>query len=220
MGYIDFIGKVHGSTKRDYVGRVTADDKAECAIIAKQFGYDFFDGDRKYGYGGYHYDGRWRKVAKELADYYQLKPGQRVLDVGCGKAHLLYELMQIVPGVEVVGVDLSEYAITHTMKEIEPYLIQGTAQDLPFEDNSFDLVISLNALHNLKIFDLKKAVTDIQRISKGNSYIVVESYRNDREEVNMLYWQLTCASYYAVDEWEWLYQQWGYTGDYGFIFFE
>ena len=128
--------------------------------------------------------------------------------------------MQIVPGVEVVGVDLSEYAITHTMKEIEPYLIQGTAQDLPFEDNSFDLVISLNALHNLKIFDLKKAVTDIQRISKGNSYIVVESYRNDREEVNMLYWQLTCASYYAVDEWEWLYQQWGYTGDYGFIFFE
>lgn len=220
MGYIDFIGQVHSSTKRDYIGRVTESDKAECAVIAKEFGYDFFDGDRKYGYGGYCYDGRWKKTAEDLVNHYQLKAGQRVLDVGCGKAHLLYEIMQLVPGLEVTGIDISEYAITHTVKEIEPFLMQGTAQDLSFADNSFDLVISINALHNLKVFDLKKAVMDIERISKGNSYLVVESFRNEKEEVNMLYWQLTCASYYAVDEWEWLYKQWGYTGDYSFIFFE
>lgn len=220
MAYIDFIEQVHTSTKRDYVGRVLEADKAECAKIAKQFGYDFFDGERKYGYGGYKYDGRWKPVAEKMAEHYQLKAGQRVLDIGCGKAHLLYELMKVVPGIEVVGVDVSDYAITHTIEEIQPFLIKGEAQDLWFEDNSFDLVISLNALHNLRVYDLKKAIQDIERISRGNSYIVVESFRNDREEVNMLYWQLTCASYYAVDEWEWLYKQWGYTGDYSFIFFE
>lgn len=220
MSYIDFIEQVHTSTKRDYIGRVVQADKAECAKIAKQFGYDFFDGDRKYGYGGYKYDGRWRPVAEKLAEHYKLKAGQKVLDIGCGKAHLLYELTQTVSGIEVVGMDISEYAITHTVKDIEPFLIKGEAQNLPFENNSFDLVISLNALHNLKVYDLKKAIQDIERISRGNSYIVVESFRNDREEVNMLYWQLTCASYYSVDEWEWLYKEWGYTGDYSFVFFE
>lgn len=220
MAYIDFIEKVHTSTKRDYIGRVTSADKAQCAVVAKQFGYDFFDGDRKYGYGGYKYDGRWRKVAEEMAEYYKLERGHKVLDVGCGKAYLLYELMQVVPGLEIAGLDISEYAIANAKEEVKPYLTQGTAQNLPFEDNSFDLVISLNTLHNLRIYDLKKAIQDIERISRRDSYIVVESFRNDVEEVNMLYWQLTCASYYAVDEWEWLYQEWGYTGDYGFIFFD
>jgi len=220
MAYIDFIQQVHTSTQRDYIGRVMEADKAECAKIAKKFGYDFFDGERKYGYGGYKYDGRWKPVAEKLAEHYQLRAGHKVLDVGCGKAHLLYELMQVVPGIEVVGLDISEYAITHTIKEIQPFLLKGEAQNLAFEDHSFDLVLSLNALHNLKVYDLKKAVQDIERISKGKSYIVVESFRNDREEVNMLYWQLTCASYYAVDEWEWLFQEWGYRGDYSFVFFE
>ncbi len=220
MAYIDFIQQVHTSTKRDYIGRVTEADKAECAKIAKQFGYDFFDGERKYGYGGYKYDGRWKPVAEKIAEYYQLKAGQKVLDIGCGKAHLLYELLQVVPGIEVVGVDISEYAITHTIEEIQPFLLKGEAQNLNFEDNSFDLVLSLNALHNLKVYDLKKAIQDVERISKGKSYIVVESFRNDREEVNMLYWQLTCASYYSVEEWEWLYKEWGYTGDYSFVFFQ
>lgn len=220
MAYIDFIQQVHTSTKRDYIGRVIEADKAECAKIAKKFGYDFFDGERKYGYGGYKYDGRWRPVAEKIAEHYNLKTGQKVLDIGCGKAHLLYELMQVVPGIEVTGIDVSEYAITHTIEEIQPYLMKGEAQNLPFLDKSFDLVISLNTLHNLKIYDLKKALQDIERISNGNSYIVVESFRNEKEEVNMLYWQLTCASYYSVDEWEWIYKEWGYTGDYSFVFFE
>ena len=220
MAYIYFVSELNKTTKRDYIGRVTNDDKAECAIVAKEYGYDYWDGDRKYGYGGYRYDGRWRSVAQKLADYYKLMPGQKVLDVGCGMAHLLYELTQVVPGLDVKGIDISKYALEHAKEEIRDRLQYGQAQDIPFRDDEFDLVISLTTLHNLKIYDLKRAVQEMQRVSKKNCYIMVESYRNDREEVNMLYWQLTCASYYAVDEWEWLYKEWGYTGDYSFIFFE
>lgn len=220
MQQIDFIEAVHKSTKRDYVGRVNEADKSECAVVAKQYGYDYWDGDRKYGYGGYRYDGRWRSVAEKMAKHYKIQPGQRILDVGCGMAHLLYEFTQVVPGVEVKGLDISDYALDHAKEEVRDCLIKGSATNLPFDDSSFDLILSLNTLHNLKVFDLKKAVSEIERVKKKNSYIVVESYRNDREEMNMLYWQITCASYYAVDEWEWLYHEWGYTGDYGFIFFE
>lgn len=220
MPYIDFVSDLHKATKRDYIGRVVSDDKADCVVIAKQYGYDYWEGDRKYGYGGYRYDGRWKSVAEKLADHYQLQSGQKVLDVGCGMAHLLYELTQAVPGIKVSGIDISRYALEHAKPEVRSMLQYGQAQNLPFEDNEFDLVISLATLHNLKVFDLKKALQEIGRVSKKNSYIMVESFRNDREEVNMLYWQLTCASYYSVEEWEWLYQEWGYAGDYSFIFFE
>lgn len=220
MAYIDFVSELHKATKRDYIGRVTSDDKAECAKVAKQYGYDYWDGDRKYGYGGYHYDGRWRDVAQRIAVHYQLSPCQKVLDVGCGMAHLLYELTQVVPGLIVKGIDISQYALEHAKEEVRSVLQYGQAQNIPFGDNEFDLVLSLTTLHNLKVYELKRAIQEIERVSKGNSYIMVESFRNDREEANMLYWQLTCASYYAVDEWEWLYKEWGYTGDYSFIYFE
>lgn len=220
MAYIDFVSEQHKATKRDYIGRVMEADKSECAKIAKEYGYDYWDGERKYGYGGYHYDGRWRNIARKLVKHYQLKAGDKVLDVGCGMAHLLYELTLEVPGLQVYGIDISQYALQNAKEEIRERLRYGQAQNIPFNDNEFDLVISLTTLHNLKVYDLKKAVEEIERVSKGQSYIVVESYRNDREEMNMLYWQLTCASYYAVDEWEWLYKEWGYSGDYSFIFFE
>lgn len=220
MAYIDFVSEIHKATKRDYIGRVTSANKAECAVIAKQYGYDYWDGDRKYGYGGYRYDGRWYGVAERMAQHYQLKAGQKVLDVGCGMGHLLYELTQVISGLEVYGIDISQYALEHAKKEIRNRIQYGQAQDIPYEDDMFDLVISLATLHNLKVYDLKRAVQEIERVNKGNSYIMVESFRNDEEEVNMLYWQLTCASYYSVEEWEWLYNEWGYKGDYSFIFFE
>lgn len=220
MEYIDFVSEVHKVTNRNYLERVMSNDKAECAKIAKQYGYDYWDGERKYGYGGYKYDGRWRSVAKKIARQYKLCAGQKILDVGCGMAHLLYELTQVVPGIEVCGIDISHYALEHAKAEVRDRLQWGEAQNLLFEDNSFDLVLSLTTLHNLKVYNLKRAIQEIQRVSKKNSYIVVESFRNDVEEVNMLYWQLTCASFYSEEEWEWLFQEWGYTGDYSFIFFE
>jgi len=220
MACIDFISKLHKKTKRDYIGRVVNDDKAACAAIAKKFDREYWDGDRKYGYGGYYYDGRWRTVAEEMAAHYRLKPGQRVLDVGCGKGFLLYELTQVVPGLKVVGIDISQYAIDNSKEEVRPFLTKGLAQDLPFPDASFDFVYSIGTLHNLYIFDLKKAVQHIQRVSRGNSYIMVESYRNEREKANLLNWQLTCECFFTPEEWEWLYKEWGYTGDYSFIYFE
>lgn len=219
MKYIDFISDLHTATKRDYVGRVTANPKAECAKVAKKFGYDFFDGDRKYGYGGYYYDGRWKPMAQKLIAHYDLQPGQRVLDVGCGKAHLLLEMKRLMPELEVHGVDISKYALEHTEEEIKPYLSLGSAQDLAFENAKYDLVISLNALHNLYIYDLFDAIKNIERISR-QSYIVVESYRTEEEKVNMMYWQLTCECFFKVEEWEWIYRKCGYTGDYSFIYFD
>lgn len=220
MAYIDLISDLHKSTKRDYLERVINNDKAECVRIAKKYGYDYWDGERKYGYGGYRYDGRWRSIAQKMASQYKLRPGHKVLDVGCGMAHLLYELTQVVPGIEVSGIDISDYALKYAKEEVRNRLLQGDACNLPYEDHSFDFVLSITTLHNLKVFDLKKAIQEIQRVGREKKYIVVESFRNDVEEVNMLYWQLTCASFYSVEEWEWLYQEWGYTGDYSFIFFE
>src|SRR5205085_11967272 len=141
MPYLDFLEKVHTSTKRSYIERVVRYDKAECARIAKQFGEDYWDGERQYGYGGYHYDGRWRPVAEQLAEHYQLARGDRVLDVGCGKGFLLYELTQVVPDVQVVGLDISAYALEKAKPEVKPFLQRGTATALPYRDRSFDRVL-------------------------------------------------------------------------------
>lgn len=220
MSYIDFISSLHNRTQRDYVGRVVSDDKAICAEIAKQYGQEYWDGERKYGYGGYRYDGRWRAIAEKMAAHYDLKAGQKILDVGCGKGFLLYEFTQVVPGIIVEGIDLSQYAIDYAKEEIKPFVHQGVAEELAYPENSFEFVYSLGTLHNLPVYNLKKAVQGIQKISKSKSYIMVESYRNEREKANLLYWQLTCASFYTPEEWQWLYEEWGYQGDYGYIFFE
>ncbi len=218
---IDFIGRLHRRTERDYIGRVVEHDKAECAEIAKQYGADSWDGARHLGYGGYKYDGRWRVVAEHMVEHYGLKPGMRILDVGCGKAFLLYEFTQVVPGIEVVGIDVSEYGIANAKEEVRPHLDFGSARDLPYDDGSFDFVYSLATLHNLKLPDLYRAVQEIARVGKGDdAYIMVESYRNEREKVNLLYWQLTCESFYSPEEWAWIYETNGYTGDHGFIYFE
>ena len=220
MAYVDFISKIHKSTPRDYLRRVTEHDKAECAQVALQWGKDYWDGDRKYGYGGFHYDGRWRPVAEEIAGHYNLPSDARILDIGCGKGFLLYELTQVLPDAQVAGIDISQYAVENAKDEIKPFLRVGTAAHLPFDDKSFDFVISINTLHNLPIDELWQALQEISRVARGASYITVESYRNEREKVNLLYWQLTCRSFYAVQEWEWVFRQSGYTEDYSFIFFE
>lgn len=221
MSYVDFVTRVHTSTRRDYVGRVLAHDKAECAEIACRFDRDYWDGERHLGYGGYRYDGRWRPVAEAMARHYNLKPGNRVLDVGCGKGYLLYEFTQAVPGVEVAGIDISEYAIANAKEEVRPALRVGHAKALPYPDDHFDFVVSINTLHNLYNFELWSALKEIERVAKGPAqHITIEAYRTEREKVNLLYWQLTCRAFLTPHEWEWLFAQTGYSGDYGCIFFE
>lgn len=221
MARIDFLAEQHAGTRRDYRQRVLEHDKAECAAVAKRYGAEYWDGERRFGYGGYRYDGRWLPLARRLAEHYRLAPGERVLDVGCGKGFLLYELTRAVPGLEVFGIDLSTYALAQGKPEIRPRLAAATARDLPFADGSFDAVLSLGTLHNLPIEDLFRAVREIERVGRGpRKYIMVESFRTERERVNLLYWQLTCESFLSPDSWAWVLATNGYRGDHGFIFFE
>lgn len=222
MAYIDFLSAVHTSTKRDYLARVNDPEfpKAQAATLAKQWGYDYWDGDRRINYGGYRYiEGRWERVARALAEHYGLKAGSKVLDVGCGKGFQLFELMRVVPGIEVYGIDISEYAIEHCKEEIRDRLQIGNATSLPFPDKHFDLVFSITTLHNLHNYDLDKALREVERVGK-NKYICVESYRNEAEKANLLYWQVTCEAFCTPEEWEWWFRQTGYTGDHSLIFFE
>lgn len=220
MAYRQFISLIHKSTRRDYLARVTERDKAEVAELALQWGHDYWDGSRQTGYGGYRYDGRWRAVADAMVEVYGLKPGMRVLDVGAGKGFLLHDLTESVAGLEVAGIDISTYGIEHGMESVRSNIRHGTAARLPWPDGHFDLVLSINTLHNLYIDDLFSALREIGRVGKKHKFLVVEAYRNEREKVNLMYWQLTCRAFHTPEEWRWIFEQTGYSGDHEFIFFE
>lgn len=222
MAYVDFLSVIHKSTRRDYLARVNDPEfpKAKAAGMAKKWGFDYWDGDRRINYGGYRYDGRWAKVARAMADHYGIKAGDRILDVGCGKGFLLHDFSQVVPGVEVTGLDVSSYALDHAMEDLGGRLHLGSAASLPFEDKSFDLVFSINTLHNLHCYDLDKALREIQRVGRRHKYICVESYRTEEEKANLLYWQVTCEAFNTPEEWEWWFRTTGYDGDHSFIYFE
>ena len=217
---LDLVTSLHMATKRDYLGRMN-DSKVEAMIIAKQYGAEYWDGDRKYGYGGYKYlPGRWAPVASKLIEIYKLKAGSKILDVGCGKGFLLYEMQLLEPGLEIHGFDISQYGLEHVHPNLKANLFIHRAQDeFPFEDKSFDLVISLGTLHNLHIYELKTTIAEIERVGK-QGYIMVESFRNELEMFNLECWALTAESIMDVDEWKWVYTQFGFQGDYEFIFFE
>lgn len=221
MGQLkNFVTPLHQATARKYIERM-CDDKVACMLKAKEYEADYWDGDRRFGYGGYHYmAGRWAPVARALIDTYSLKAGSRILDVGCGKGFLLYEMQIIEPGLEIHGMDVSEHGLATALPDLKAGLIRHRAQD-PYlwPDKHFDLVISLNTLHNLRLFELQTALSEINRVGK-QGYLLVESYRNEQELFNLQCWALTCESFLDVDEWIWLYLHFGYEGDYEFIYFE
>lgn len=213
------VTQLHKKTKRDYVGRMV-DEKVHCMSIAKQYGAEYWDGDRRYGYGGYRYDGRWEATARNLIEIYGLNERSKILDVGCGKAFLLYELKKLLPEAHVVGFDISEYGIKDAKEEIRDNLFIYKAQNsYSYGDDEFDLVISITTLHNLPVYELKSALKEIERVGK-NKFVVVESYRNEEELFNLQCWALTCEAFYADQEWTWLFKEFGYEGDYEFIYFE
>jgi SAM-dependent methyltransferase len=223
MAYVDLMSAIHKSTQRDYLARVNDPDypKAKAATLAKQWGHDYWDGDRRICYGGYRYlEGRWEKVARAMVEHYGIKPGDRILDVGCGKGFLLYDFTKVVPDLDLHGIDISDYAIENSKQEIRNRLQVGNATSLPFSDGYFDFVFSITTLHNLHCYDLDKALREIERVGKKDKYICVESYRNEHEKANLLYWQVTCEAFNTPQEWEWWFEQTGYTGDHSFIYFE
>jgi ubiquinone/menaquinone biosynthesis C-methylase UbiE len=217
---LEIVTPLHRMTKRDYLARMV-DDKVHCMLKAKEYEADYWDGDRRYGYGGYRFiEGRWTPVAKALVDIYGLRRDARILDVGCGKGYLLYELKKLLPDAEVIGIDISRHGLADAKEGVRPHLFRYRAQDrYPFGDQQFDLVVSLTCLHNLRIFELATALQEIERVGK-NKYVMVESYRNELEQFNLQCWALTCESFFDTAEWIWLFRHFGYTGDYEFIYFE
>ena len=223
MAEIDFMTLQHKTTHRDYLGRVNDPEfpKPKAAEIAKKFDFDYWDGDRKICYGGYNYiEGRWEKVVRAIVNHYPLPRNPKVLEIGCGKGFLLYDFLKIVPSAEIYGIDISKYAIDNSKPEIRDRLLVGNATNLPWADKTFDLVISITTLHNLHAYDLEVALQEMERVGKQHKYLCVESYRNEIEKANLLYWQVTCEAFNTPEEWQWWFKKTHYSGDYSFIFFE
>jgi SAM-dependent methyltransferase len=221
MGQLrNIVTPLHRATNRDCLARMV-DNKVKCMEIAKKYEKDYWDGDRRHGYGGYKYiPGRWKPVAEALIETYKLGPGSKVLDVGCGKGFLLDEMLLLEPELQITGFDISEHGISCASDLVKPHLfIQQAQSKYSFADNEFDLVISLGTLHNLRLFDLKKALNEVERVGK-QGYVMLESYRNEQELFNLQCWALTCESFFDSEEWIWLYDNLGYSGDYEFIYFE
>jgi len=201
-------------SKRDIAAR--GDQKTESdREIARQFGKAFFDGERRHGYGGFHYHPRfWEPVIPTLQQFYDLKAGSRVLDVGCAKGFMLFDMVRLVPGIDVRGLDISTYAIEQSMPEMKPYLTVGNATDLPYEDKSFDLVIAINTLHNLEGRALEQAFSEISRVSRQHAFITVDAFRNPEEQEAMLAWNLTAKTIKSIDAWKAYFAEVGYAGDF------
>jgi SAM-dependent methyltransferase len=200
--------------KRNLEERLASKTEADRAI-ARQFGKDFFDGDRNHGYGGFGYLSRfWQPVIPTFQDYWKLNADSSILDVGSAKGFMLHDLAELIPGITVKGVDISEYAIENTIEDMKDHVQVANATTLPFPDNSFDVVISINTVHNLERDECAKALREIQRVSRGNSFITVDAYRNDEEKERMYAWNLTAKTIMSVDEWVQFFDEIGYTGDY------
>lgn len=201
-------------TKRNVKER-GAEKTAADRAIARQFGKDFFDGDRKHGYGGYNYLPRfWQPVVPTFQQHFGLTSGSSLLDVGCGKGFMLHDLAELIPGITVQGIDISEYAIANAMDDMRPHVQVADAKSLPFEDNSFDVVISINTVHNLEREECGRALQEIERVSRGQSFVTMDAYRDDEEKELMLAWNLTAKTIMHVAEWQEFFKEIGYTGDY------
>ena len=214
MGIEINLMKNYPKTKRDPFSRA-AEKTEEDRIIARRFDKYFFDGDRKVGYGGFNYHPRfWQPVVPTFQKHHNLTSTSSILDVGSGKGFMLYDFSLLIPGITVKGIDISKYAIENTIKEMKPHVQIANAISLPFPDNSFDLVISINTVHNLEKEECGIALQEIERVSRDSSFVVVDAYRTKEEKKLMYAWNLTGRTIMHIDEWMKFFNEKGYTGDY------
>lgn len=217
---LNIVTKNHESSKRKYLERMI-NNKITCMKEAKKYSFNYWDGRRQFGYGGYKYiPGRWTDVANKIIKQYKLNSKSKILDAGCGKGYLLFEIKKKIPDIEICGFDISKYGIRNSKKEVRKYLFHhDISKKTKFKKNEFDLLISINCLHNLSQEKLSKSLDEISRISK-NQYICVESYRNDKELFNLQCWALTCQTFFSKKDWIFLFNQKKYFGDFEFIYFK
>ncbi len=211
MAEIDLLARLP-RTKRNIERRRQA-QTPENVAVAKQYGRMYFDGPREVGYGGYRYDGRWIPIAEDIVRHFNLAAGDRVLDVGCAKGFLVKDLMKVCPGLEVFGLDISEYALMHCEPEVVGRLHLGSADRLPFPDGSFSAVISINTIHNFDRAGALRAVREVQRLAPGRGFIQVDSYRTPAEREVFMSWVLTAQFHDYPEGWLDLFREAGYTGD-------
>lgn len=183
--------------------------------LARKFGEEFFDGDRTHGYGGFNYQPRfWQPVIPTFKAHWELTSDSSVLDVGCAKGFMMHDFAELIPGITVKGIDVSEYAVKNSIEDMRPHVDVADAKSLPYEDKSFDYVISVTTIHNLERAELVQSLREIERVARLGSFITVDAYRNDEEKERMLAWNLTAKTVLHVDEWKELFKEAGYSGDY------
>ena len=206
--------KNYPKAKRDLTKRLESKTE-EVRSVARKFDKEFFDGERKFGYGGFSYNSKyWSEVVKDFSDYYNLGDDSKVLDIGCAKGFMLYDFFRLNPNLDLYGVDISEYAIENSVTEINHKLQVANATNLPYEDNFFDLVIAINTIHNLDKAECATALKEISRVSKKNAFLTVDAYRNNEEKQRMYAWNLTAKTIMSVEEWVKFFDQNNYDGDY------
>jgi len=187
----------------------------EHRAIARKFDQEYFDGGRLTGYGGYNYHPRFfTDTVKRFRDHYSLAEDARILDVGCGKGFMMYDFGLLMPTADIQGIEISPYAKANARPEVAANITLGDAAALPFADNSFDLVVSINTIHNLPLAECKQSLREIERVSRKNSFITMDAWRNEQEKQSMLKWNLTALTYMHVNDWKALFNETGYTGDY------
>lgn len=193
----------------------TPDDRA----LARKFGKEFFDGDRSHGYGGFSYHARfWEPVIPTFQEHFGLTETSSLLDVGCAKGFMIFDMMRMIPGIRLAGLDISPYAIESAKDEVRSLLSVGDARKLPYEDKSFDVIISITTLHNLEKDEIAIALKEIERVKRRGSFITVDAYRNDLEKRRMESWNLTAKTMMSVEDWQIFFTKAGYTGDYYWFF--
>ena len=210
--------KFYPKSKRPIEDRgnlVTDIDRA----VARKFDVEYYDGDRLTGYGGYGYSPRfWTDTVAHIVDVYSLSNDSKILDIGCAKGYMMYDLSLLIPEAEIKGVDISQYAKDHAIEPMKENIVVSNANNLPFPDDYFDLVIAINTLHNLPLIDCKQAFREINRVTKNNSFVMNDAWKDDKGKRAMLKWNLTALTYMSCEDWKKLFTEVEYKGDYYWFF--
>ena len=205
---------IYPSLNKRYVSKNTR--KIENRIIASYRGKEFYDGKRDNGYGGFKYDGRWKKIAERIFEHYKLKENARILQIGSDKGFLLNDIKNIKPKCTVAGVEVSNYAITKTLKSVKKYIKKSSFVNLPYNNNYFDFVIAIGPVYSLSLPDAIKCLKEIKRVGKGKSFITLGAYNHERDFKLFRYWTLLGTSILNKKEWIKVLKHCKYKGDYKF----